>query len=360
MKILLLGGTGAMGIHLADLLSKQGNEIFVTTRKKRMDMERITYLQGDAHDTEFLCKVLSSEWDAIVDFMVYNTVEFANGVGLLLSSTYQYIFLSSARVFAETEGFTTEKSARLLDISTDVKYLKTDEYALTKARQEDILRRSGRTNWTIVRPYITFSEIRLQLGVYEKENWLYQALHGRPIVFSKDIARHYTTLTHGFDVARGIVGLIGNLKAAGEDFNIVTNEAYTWQKILELYLDVLEKHIGSRPNVKYTEAAINLQFERLQYQVKYCRLFDRCFDNTKLLSVVPNLQFSNTLQELQNSLNVFLENPCFIPLGWGMQGLMDRVTGERVLMSEIPSYKQCLKYMFAQYIPLRVMKYISF
>ena len=40
-----------------------------------------------------------------------------------------------------------------------------------------------------------------QLGVLEKELWLYRALNGRTIVFSKDIAEKSTTLTYGYDVA---------------------------------------------------------------------------------------------------------------------------------------------------------------
>ena len=58
---------------------------------------------------------------------------------------------------------------------------------LTKALQENLLRASGYKNWTIVRPYITFSDIRLQLGVYEKEQWLYRALQGRAIVSRKTL-----------------------------------------------------------------------------------------------------------------------------------------------------------------------------
>ena len=42
MRLLLLGGTGAMGVHLAMLLSKQGNDVFVTTRKDRMNNAGIT------------------------------------------------------------------------------------------------------------------------------------------------------------------------------------------------------------------------------------------------------------------------------------------------------------------------------
>lgn len=39
-----------MGVHLAMLLSKQGNDVFVTTRKDRMNNAGITYLRGNAHD----------------------------------------------------------------------------------------------------------------------------------------------------------------------------------------------------------------------------------------------------------------------------------------------------------------------
>ena len=43
---------------------------------------------------------------------------------------------------------------------------------------------------------------RLQLGIFEKEIWLQRALDGKKIVFSRNIASKYTTLTYGYDVAR--------------------------------------------------------------------------------------------------------------------------------------------------------------
>ena len=55
------------------------------------------------------------------------------------------MFLSSSRVYASQESPIREDSMRLLDVSHDSIYLKTDEYALAKARQEDILRKSGKT-----------------------------------------------------------------------------------------------------------------------------------------------------------------------------------------------------------------------
>ena len=64
---------------------------------------------------------------------------------------------------------------------------------LAKARQEDLLFNSGNNNWTIVRPYITYSENRFQLGIYEKEGWLNRALSGNDIIFSRDIGDCITT-----------------------------------------------------------------------------------------------------------------------------------------------------------------------
>ena len=41
--------------------------------------------------------------------------------------------------------------------------------ALQKAREENLLLKSDSRNWTIIRPYITYYDERLQLGVFEKK-----------------------------------------------------------------------------------------------------------------------------------------------------------------------------------------------
>lgn len=357
-RILLLGGTGAMGQHLTEILARnEQNEVYVTTRRSRKDDRRVHYVQGNAHDLSFLTQILAEgSWDAIVDFMVYNTEEFARRVNLFLKSTKQYVFISSARVFAGSEDRITERSPRLLDVSTDTAYLATDEYALTKARQEDLLRNSGRKNWTIVRPYITFSENRLQLGVYEKGTWLYRALQGRSIVFSRDIASHYTTMTYGKDVAAGIAGLVGNPMAVGEDFNVVTDETHKWSEILDMYLEVLEQNTGCRPIVFYTDQAVNLRFKKAQYQVKYCRLFDRRFDNAKLMAAVPSLRFGAVKSELQGCLQTYLERYADKErAGWRLQAILDKVSGEYARIHEMKDWRSRVIYCVYRYMPWWVL-----
>lgn len=80
MKVLVFGGTGAMGTHLVEMLSKSGISTVVTTRKNRPPRNNIKYLQGDAHEISFLHTVLEEHWDAIIDFMVYRKKNSKNGL----------------------------------------------------------------------------------------------------------------------------------------------------------------------------------------------------------------------------------------------------------------------------------------
>ncbi len=348
MNVLVLGGTGAMGVHLVELLSQRGDTVFVTSRRERPSRKNVTYVRGNAHDEVFLRTLLARRrWDAIVDFMVYKTDEFRRHMPALLAATAQYVFLSSSRVYADSAGPITEDSPRLLDVSPDAVYLKTDEYALTKARQENELRAHCRAgNWTIVRPYITYSEIRLQLGVLEKEAWLSRALHGQTIVFSKDIADRMTTLTYGYDVARGIAALIGNDKALGEAFHITCDRPIRWSEVLDIYLDVLESKTGRRPKVKLLDKS------PFTYpQVVYDRYYNRVFDNAKINGFIDTAAFTEPHTGLRRCLEAFLEEPRFGQIGIERTALFDRIAGERTPLSTFSGIKHKAAYLLFRYSP---------
>lgn len=310
-----------MGTHLAQILADKGNEVHITSRRKfasnkndfsgykrnftshKSDFTRqkgdfankaitselaphtshanIHYICGNAHNLDFVLDLLDShKYDCVVDFMVYSTVEFLDRAELLLDKCVHYVFLSSARVYASSNQPLREDSPRLLDVSKDKEYLATDEYALAKARQENILAHLHRRNYTIIRPYITFSEIRLQLGVYEKESWLYRAMQGKSIVFFKDIATHYTTMTYALEVARAIAVICGNPKSYEQTYHITSENSMRWAKILAIYQKVLQKELGRE--VKVVFADLDEFFGKNAYQVIYDRLFDRKFDSSKI------------------------------------------------------------------------------
>lgn len=352
MKILLLAGTGAMGSHLADILSERGDKVVITSRSDRESKGQIEYRKGDAKNINFLNAVLEELWDVIIDFMVYTEDEFKKRVEIFLSLASQYIFLSSARVYNESQKPLTEKSVRLLDSSTDHDFLKTNEYSLSKARQENILLLADKKNWTIVRPYITYSESRFQLGTLEKENWLYRALQGRTIVFSEDMKNHFTTLTYGLDVATAIASLINNPISYGEIFHITQKSACKWSDILNIYLDVLEDELGKRPKVVYQDLHDYLSWTPAKYQVIYDRLFDRIFDNTKIDKVINIKEFLSVEVGLEKCLRSFLENPEFKAINWKLEAIKDRYTTERTPLKEISGVKQKMKYIINRYFDL--------
>lgn len=347
MKVLVLGGTGAMGAHLVELLAVKGASVTVTSRTTRTNNGAITFINGDAKDFAFLKSLLTESWDAIVDFMVYTTEEFKIRSDILLSATGHYFYLSSARVYAESETLITETSPRLLDITQDKAYLSTDEYALTKARQEDILFRSQHKNWTIIRPYITYSANRLQLGVLEKEDWLFRSLQGRTLVTLAEIQDKHTTLTHGADVAAGMAALIGNPLALCEAFHITAPQSVRWGQVLDTYLNILKRHLGFKPKVASQTLDDFTRWRKGRYQIIYDRLYQRKFDNQKINRFINTNRFTAPLPGLQQSLEQFLQNTpaAFNPISWRAEAIKDRQLKEHARLEEIPGSKNKLKYL---------------
>lgn len=345
MKALILGGTGAMGVHLCQLLTEGGWLVYVTTRTERVGNGSLTYIKGNAHDEQFLQSVLRyEEWDTIVDFMNYSTEEFKQRYELLVNSTIQYIYLSSSRVYADSMDPITEKSPRLLDVCSDKAFLHTDDYSLAKARQEDCLFNYKKKNWTIIRPYITYSNYRLQLTSAEKEDWLFCAVNHKPIIVSRDLLGKYTTLTYGYDVARGIYSLMNQVSSHGEVYNITTNESLLWEEILENYLDVIEKKKGKRPGVMYLDKWDSLIGGDL-YQVKWDRKYNRRFDNSKINQYIDTDTFQKTLPTLASCLESFMDTPRFNAISWIRKARQDRHAGMWTNLLDISDNRQRLYYL---------------
>lgn len=301
-KVLLLGGTGAMGVYLVPELLKLGFSVSVTSRGKRSsDEKNLEFIQGDAKDDVFLKKILQKgKYDAVVDFMVYRTEEFQRRAELLLENTKHYIFLSSYRVYAGSEKPLTEKSPRLLEAVKDEKYLKTDEYGLTKARQEDILKAHKQKHWTVVRPAITYSKDRFQLGTMEANEFLHRVLNGKEVIFPREMLDKKTTMSWAGDVAKMIAGITGNKQAYGETYTVSTSESHTWQEVINIYSEI----IGMK--VKIVSLA---DYERVigrPYQIKYDRMYDRVVDNKKILAATSMKQ--SQLMSLKDGLRLELAN----------------------------------------------------
>ena len=323
---LLLGGTGALGVYLAPQMVADGFDVTITSRYGHKNSDRIHYIRGDALDTSFFNKLLKeNRYDVVVDFMIYSTEAFRDRSRVFLESCGHYIYLSSYRVFSDVDKVITETTPRLLDVSKDAIFLKTTDYSLEKARQEDILRRSKRKNWTIVRPSITYSKERFQLGTLEADIVVGRSLRGVPVTLPKEMLAKQTTMTWAGDVAKMISAIALKNEAMGEDFNVVTSEHHTWRGVADIYHD----EIG----LKLTEVGSDDYLDVVgggyaKYQIDYDRMFDRVLDNSKILAFAQLKQsdLMGLREGLAYELAHFKENPISWPIDYGKQAKMDRLT----------------------------------
>jgi nucleoside-diphosphate-sugar epimerase len=283
-KILILGGTGAMGVYLVPELAAMGYVVKVISWDDVVsDNPLITYVKADGKDIGYLQELLKEKFDGIVDFLMYPAEQFKERYELLLQNTGHYIYLSSYRVYDGVETPITENSPRLLDNSQDKDFLATDDYALFKARGEDVLRNSKYDNWTIVRPAITYSKRRFQLVTLEAPVVVARALKGLPVVLPKEALLVQGTMSWAGDVAKMFAGLILNPAACGEAFTLATAEHHTWGEIAEYYREIIGLNYIAADKEDYLKILGGLPERR--YQLDYDRLFDRVVDNSKILRV---------------------------------------------------------------------------
>ena len=285
-KVLVLGGTGAMGVYLVPELASMGYKVDVVSLDNVVSQNsQITYIQADAKDDCFLEDLLKNRYDAIVDFLIYNTKQFATRYEMILKNTDHYIFLSTYRVYAESKVI-TEESPRLFDVSNDSEFLSRAEsvYSLFKALQENILREANFKNWTIVRPAITYSKRRFQLVTLEAEVVVYRALNKLPLILPEEALPIKGTMTWAGDVAKMLSRLVLNPLAKREVYTVATSENHTWREIAQYYNEI----IGLEYIPVDTETYLSIFGDRkvyAGYQLKYDRCFNRVIDNTKILNV---------------------------------------------------------------------------
>ena len=283
-KILVLGGTGALGSYLTPELLRRGFRVHVVSLDETVSRDPdLSCERADAKDDAWLRQALRSGYDAIVDYMSYGTEEFSKRYSMMLDNTSQYVFLSSYRVYADSHGPITEDSPRLLDAGpNDPEFMASNDYALEKARQENLLLGSGRGNWTILRPAITFSSGKFQLTTMEANSFVNRALAHKITVLPEIAMEKQATLSWSGDVGRMTAGLVLNDRAYGETYTVSTAEHHTWREIAEYYREL----IGMAYVTADTETFLWIFDSGSawgRWRLMYDRAYDRIVDNRKIL-----------------------------------------------------------------------------
>lgn len=158
------------------------------------------------------------------------------------------------------------------------------------------------TNYSIIRPYITYSNRRLQLGIYGKEEWLYRVLNDKPLIISEGVLNKTTTLTFGRDVAFGIYRIALG-KPLADAVHITPKENMAWMEILKLYASMVKEQTGKNM-ILYTSheiGSIEMLYEG-GYNTVYDRQWNRRFDNTKAEKVCGHISYVGMREGLSSCL----------------------------------------------------------
>jgi nucleoside-diphosphate-sugar epimerase len=291
MKILFIGGTGNISAECAALLCKRGHQILVVSRGKSAIPPAYRAVVANRKDAAAMRAALTGlQPDVVLNFLGFELAEVQLDYELFHGSVQQYVFISSATVYA--------KPAPRLPLTEDTPLGNPWwDYAQKKqACEQWLLQRwqADRFPVTIVRPSHTYSH-RWVPNPVSSSSYTFAARleQGRP-VFVPDDGENRWTLTAATDFAMGLGGLVGKKETLGEAFHITSDEVLTWNQIVaEIAAAVgCQAAPGSAAFevVKIPTDFICQMAPQLTGTLKGDKSHPGVFDNSKIKRFVPEFQ----------------------------------------------------------------------
>lgn len=288
MKILLIGGTGTISSAITRQLAESGHELWVLNRGNRKNEvpAGVRQVICDINDeAEVLRQTGDQVFDAVCEFIGFLPSQVERDIRLFCGRTRQYVYISSASAYNKPAAshVITEGTALANPYW---------EYSRNKIACEELLMKTYREEGfpvTIVRPSHTYCERSVPVSVHgPKGSWqvLKRMLEGKPVLIQGDGSSLWT-LTWNEDFARGFIGLLGNPKAIGEAFQIMSDEQLTWNQIYQSVANVLG--VSFKPY--YASSDFLAAVSPMEYDFTGNLLGDKSvtvvFDCTKLKRAVP-------------------------------------------------------------------------
>ena len=222
-KILVLGGSGFVGRHVCEALSRQGHRITVPTRRlpaRSVQMfPGVEVVYADVHDPAQLASLVRGH-DAVV-----NLVAILHGS----ETAFDHVHVQLMRHLVA--ACNKEGVHRLVHISA----LGADEraasmYQRSKARGEKVLHAAVQTanlELTVLRPSVIFGVDDKFINVFAKLQAVFPFM---PLAGAG--ARFQPVWVQ--DVARAVMNCLSHRKTVGETFELCGPEIFTLQQLVEI------------------------------------------------------------------------------------------------------------------------------
>jgi len=285
MKILFIGGTGNISTACAALLHERGHEILVVSRGRSTVPSQYRVIQADRKDLAAMRAALKGVTaDVVLNFLGYELSDVQNDYELFRGAVRQYIFISSATVYA--------KPPRKLPVTEESPLGNAWwDYAQKKLQCEQWLQERWKEAGfplTIVRPSHTYSKAWVPNAVSSASYTFAARLEQGKPVFVHDDGETPWTLTAAGDFASGLGGLAGKPEAVGEAFHITSDEALTWNQI---YAETASALGVASPKVVNVPTDFICQVApELSGNLKGDKAHPGVFDNSKIRRLMPEFQ----------------------------------------------------------------------
>ena len=310
MKALFIGGTGTISMAITRLLAGMPEwELYLLNRgNRRYDLpEGIKTIEADINDEALVDEKISDmRFDVVCDFIGFVKEQLERDYRLFRGKTKQFMYISSASAYQKPlSDYRITEGTPLVNPYW--------EYSRNKIACEDYLMKLYREEGfpvTIIRPSHTYDERSVPLGVHG-DRGSFQVIRrmqlGKPVIVHGD-GTGLWTMTHNSDFAKAFVGLMGNVHAIGENYQITSDETLTWNQIYQTIADCL--------GVEYKPFYVASDFLDAvsRYDFRGGLIGDKSnslvFDNAKVKRAVPG--FTATVrfeQGVRNTIEYVLSHP---------------------------------------------------
>lgn len=260
MRVLIIGGTRNMGHFTALKLLANGHDVTVLNRGiTRSDLpDDVQHLKADRTIPAQLEQALAGhQFDAVVDFVLYEDTEANVVIDLFQGRVEHYIFVSSGQVYLLRTGITRPYSESdyegELMLEPPLNTYDHEEwlYGVQKRRAEDVFTRAHAER------NFPFTSLRLPMvnGTRDPFNRLYSYIlrlkDGAPILVP-DIPNHPLRHVYTQDVVDAIIKILDSGVGKGKAYNLSQDETVT----LEDFLRRLGKLIGIEPHLVTVERSL--------------------------------------------------------------------------------------------------------
>ena len=328
MKVLLLGGTGTLSTTVLRCALKKGYDITIMNRGSKNNLlpKEITSIICDFYNTEDVRQNFhSSNFDVVVDFLSRKPHDIERIYPIFKDLCKQYIFISSACVYRRGEGDFPIKE-------TSPKPNPDWDYNIQKYEAEQklmLLAKTSNSFYTIIRPYITYNDERIPLGIvpaYKYHRTIIERIRSGKPWFIWDGGNSLSTLTYADELAVGVVGLFLNEKAKNTDFHITSDYVYSQKRIVKLLFEKLKM---PQNIVEFSSEEIAENLPEYKGMLLGDRSLNAIFDNSKIKDAVPELVFNVSLEQGLDKILAYWNDLSTFDYDYKFDARVDKLIGKK-------------------------------